>query len=183
MEIKKTIIDGVLLIKQPVYEDARGYFLESWNQEKFNEALEKKIIFVQDNFSTSVHGVLRGLHYQYPNSQGKLVRVTRGAVHDVIVDIRSNSKTFGQSLIIELSSENNLQIWIPDGIAHGFLVTSESADFLYKVTSSYHKDSEHCIVWNDEDLRIPWPLHLLDGDPIVSEKDKLGLSFKEAIKF
>jgi dTDP-4-dehydrorhamnose 3,5-epimerase len=183
MEINKTHIEGVMLVKQRVFEDARGYFMESWNEKTFNEALGMPVSFVQDNFSSSKHGVLRGLHYQLPNAQGKLVRVTSGQVFDIVVDVREDSKTFGKSLVIELSSQNNLQLWIPEGIAHGFLVTSERADFLYKVTSPYDINAEHCIIWNDEDLNVQWPLHLLNNDPIISDKDKLGLSFKEAIKF
>ena len=150
--------------------------MESWNAKSFNQAIGSEVSFVQDNHSRSAKGVLRGLHYQLQNPQGKLVRVAQGAVLDVTVDLRKNSKTFGQHLAIELSEQNNRQLWIPAGFAHGFLVLSESADFLYKTTDYYHPASERCMLWNDATLGIQWPE--VDGvDFIISDKDINGLAF------
>ena len=164
------------MIEPKVFGDARGFFMESWNAKAFNQAVGSEVNFVQDNHSRSAKGVLRGLHYQLQNPQGKLVRVAQGAVLDVTVDLRKNSKTFGQHQAIELSEQNNRQLWIPAGFAHGFLVLSESADFLYKTTDYYHPASERCMLWNDATLGIQWPE--VDGmDFIISDKDKNGLAF------
>ena len=158
MKVTATEIAGVLVIEPRVFGDARGFFLESFNQQAFNDAVGAEIQFVQDNHSRSAKGVLRGLHFQRaPHAQGKLVRVTQGSVFDVAVDIRKDSPTFGRWVGVELSGENHKQMWIPAGLAHGFLVTSESADFLYKTTDYYVPQSEACIRWDDPALGIAWP--------------------------
>lgn len=176
MNVIETKLPGLLMIEPKVFGDARGFFMESWNAKSFNQAVGSEVSFVQDNHSRSAKGVLRGLHYQLQNPQGKLVRVAQGAVLDVTVDLRKNSKTFGQHLAIELSEQNNRQLWIPAGFAHGFLVLSESADFLYKTTDYYHPASERCMLWNDATLGIQWP-EVNGVDFIISEKDKNGLAF------
>lgn len=166
-----TPIDGVLVLEPKVFGDARGFFFESFNARDFAEATGLDVSIVQDNHSKSAKGVLRGLHYQAEHAQGKLVRVTQGAVFDVAVDIRKGSPTFGQWFGLELSAENNKQMWIPAGLAHGFLVTSESAEFLYKTTDYYHPEFERSILWNDPSIGIEWPLHLLDAPPLLAAKD------------
>jgi dTDP-4-dehydrorhamnose 3,5-epimerase len=170
MKAVKTEIKDVFILEPKVFGDARGFFLESFNQKVFNELVGADIAFVQDNHSRSARGVLRGLHFQKaPHAQGKLVRVVRGSVFDVAVDIRRNSPTFGRWVGVELSESNHKQLWIPPGLAHGFLVTSESADFLYKTTEYYAPAEEGCVRWDDPDLAIPWPLA---GDqPTLSPKD------------
>jgi len=179
MKTTSTAIEGVLIIEQNVISDDRGFFLEIWNQKKFNQAVGEEINFVQDNHSHSTKGVLRGLHYQLQNPQGKLVRVVKGTVLDVAVDIRKSSPTFGQHVEIELSAENNGQLWIPTGCAHGFMVISDNADFLYKTTDYYQPEDEHCIQYNDPDLNIDWRIN--GGiQPILSEKDRQGVVFKHA---
>ena len=177
MKVTPTAIPEVLVIEPKVFGDARGFFYESFNQKAFNEATGLNLNFVQDNHSRSTKGVLRGLHYQIEQPQGKLVRVTRGAVFDVAVDIRKSSATFGHWVGVELSEENCKQLWIPAGFAHGFLVTSESAEFLYKTTGYYAPQHERCIKWSDSDLSINWPL--LTG-PSLSAKDRQGQSLQES---
>jgi dTDP-4-dehydrorhamnose 3,5-epimerase len=156
VNIIETALPGVLIIEPKLFGDARGFFLESWNQQAFASA-GLTMDFVQDNHSRSARGVLRGLHYQLENPQGKLVRVTQGAVFDVAVDIRRSSPHFGQWVGVELNDDNHRMLWIPPGFAHGFLVLSESADFLYKCTSLYHPASDRGIRWDDPDIGIAWP--------------------------
>ncbi len=181
MNIIPTSIPDVLIIEPRVFGDERGFFMESWNQQAF-AAAGLDLEFVQDNHSRSRQGILRGLHYQLENPQGKLVRVTQGAVFDVAVDIRRSSPTFGQWTGIELSAENHRMFWVPPGFAHGFYVLSESADFQYKCTRFYSPAHEHCIHWDDPTLQIDW--HLLDGEsPLVSAKDAAGLSLQAAEVF
>lgn len=182
MKITTTAIPGVLILEPRVFGDERGFFMESYNQKAFNEAVGAEVSFLQDNHSRSGKGVLRGLHYQLPpHAQGKLVRVTQGAVFDVAVDIRPESATFGRWVGVELSGENHRQFWLPPGMAHGFLVISDSADFLYKTTDYYAPQSEGCIRWNDERLDIGWPDVGLT--PSVSAKDAAGARFGEHIPF
>ncbi len=170
MKVTTTAIEGVLIIEPRVFGDERGFFFESFNQRAFNEAVGHTVDFVQDNHSRSAKGVLRGLHFQRPpHAQGKLVRVTQGSVFDVAADIRADSPTFGRWVGVELSGANHRQMWIPAGLAHGFLVTSDSADFLYKTTDYYRPESEGSVRWDDPDLAIAWPL---DGiTPALSAKD------------
>ena len=175
MKVTPTAIPDVLIIEPKVFGDERGFFYESFNQKAFNEATGLDVTFVQDNHSRSSKGVLRGLHYQVPpHAQGKLVRVVRGAVFDVAVDIRQGSATFGMWVGLELSEENHKQLWIPTGFAHGFLVVSESAEFLYKTTDYYAPAHERCIRWDDPTLAIQWPSA---HPPHVSAKDEAGESF------
>ena len=159
MNITRTAIDGVLILEPRVFGDSRGFFVESFNQRSFDAAVGHAVSFVQDNHSRSARGVLRGLHFQRPpHEQGKLVRVTQGSVFDVAADIRSGSPTFGRWIATELSGENHRQLWIPPGLVHGFLVTSDSADFLYKTTDYYAPQAEGCVRWDDPTLGIDWPL-------------------------
>ena len=170
MKVIPTAIEGVLIIEPKVFGDERGFFFESFNQRAFNEAVGQTVDFVQDNHSRSAKGVLRGLHFQRPpHAQGKLVRVTQGSVFDVAVDIRADSPTFGRWVGVELSGANHRQMWIPAGLAHGFLVTSDSADFLYKTTDYYRPESEGSVRWDDPDLAIAWPLEGIT--PALSAKD------------
>ena len=181
MKVTPTAIPDVLLIEPKVFGDERGFFFESFNQKCFQEAADLEPTFVQDNHSRSVKNVLRGLHYQLaPKAQGKLVRVVEGEVFDVAVDLRKNSKTFGQWVGQILSAENKLQLWIPPGFAHGFVVLSESAEFLYKTTDYYAPDLERCIAWNDPTIGIRWPEGL---QPQLSAKDQLGVPFAQAEVF
>ena len=175
MNITRTAIDGVLVLEPKVFGDDRGFFMESFNQKAFDDAVGRSVSFVQDNHSRSVKGVLRGLHFQQgEHAQGKLVRATQGSVFDVAVDIRPGSATFGKWVGVELSGSNHRQLWLPPGMAHGFLVTSDSADFLYKATQYYAPQSEGCIRWNDTEIGIDWPL---DGiEPSLSAKDANGAS-------
>ncbi len=176
MKVTPTAIPDVLIIEPKVFGDERGFFFESFNQKAFNEATGLDVNFVQDNHSRSAKGVLRGLHYQVPpNEQGKLVRVVSGAVFDVAVDIRWPSSTFGQWVGVELSADNNRQLWIPPGFAHGFITLSDRADFLYKTTAYYSPVDEVCIAWNDITLGIPWPMP--SECLLVSEKDRKGIAF------
>ncbi|HEY2930047.1 dTDP-4-dehydrorhamnose 3,5-epimerase [Piscinibacter sp.] len=170
MKVTRTAIEGVLILEPRVFGDERGFFMESFNQKAFNDAVGHEVRFVQDNHSRLAKGVLRGLHYQRPpHAQGKLVRVTQGSVFDVAVDIRKGSATYGRWVGVELSGANHKQMWIPAGLAHGFLVTSDSADFLYKTTDYYAPQAEGCIRWDDPDIAIAWPL---DGAaPALSAKD------------
>ena len=170
-QVTPTPIDGVLILEPKVFGDARGFFFESFNARDFEQATGLQRSFVQDNHSKSAKGVLRGMHYQVQNPQGKLVRVTQGAVFDVVVDIRKGSPTFGQWFGLELTVDNKKQIWIPEGLAHGFLVTSESAEFLYKTTDYYSPEHERSLLWNDPNVGIDWPLYLLDALPLLAAKD------------
>lgn len=179
MKVTPTSIADVLIIEPRVFGDQRGFFLESFNQRQFNDATGTDFNFVQDNHSRSAKNVLRGLHYQVGQPQGKLVRVVRGAVFDVAVDIRPSSPTFGQWFGLELSEENHRQLWVPPGLAHGFLVLSDSAEFLYKTTDYYAPEQERCIAWNDPTLGIAWPLE--GGAPLLSGKDAAGLAFAAAV--
>ena len=172
-----TAIPDVLILEPKVFGDSRGFFFESFNAKDFASVTGLDVNFVQDNHSKSGKGVLRGLHYQLQQAQGKLVRVTQGAVFDVAVDISKSSPTFGKWVSCELSDTNNRQFWVPAGFAHGFLVISESADFLYKTTDYYAPAHEKCIAWNDPSIGIKWPQ---DTTPMLSGKDQLGFSLKEA---
>ena len=178
MKVSHCAIDDVLLLEPRVFGDTRGFFMESFNQRAFDAETGLNLQFVQDNHSRSTRGVLRGLHYQAVQPQGKLVRVVAGAVFDVAVDIRRASPTFGKWVGQVLSAENNHQLWVPPGLAHGFLVLSETADFLYKTTDYYAPEHERCIAWNDPTLAIDWPL--AGSAPALSAKDLAGLSFAEA---
>ena len=169
------------MIKPKLHGDNRGFFMESWNKREFDQAIGKEVSFFQDNHSRSTFGVLRGLHYQVTKPQGKLVRVVKGAVLDVIVDIRQSSSTFGQHVKVKLTEDNAEQVWIPEGFAHGFVVLSESADLCYKTTDYYDPLDEHTIRWDDPELNIDW--HLNGLVPNISDKDKKGCSFKDAKKF
>ncbi len=177
MRVTPTAIADVLLLEPRVFGDARGFFLESYNEKVFAQATGLQVQFVQDNHSRSQRHVLRGMHFQTENPQGKLVRVVAGAVFDVVVDIRPDSPSYGRWVGTELSVDNQRQLWIPAGLAHGFLVLSESADFLYKTTAYYHPASERCLAWNDPIVGIDWPLD--DTPPLVSDKDAKGLSLNQ----
>ena len=179
-QVTTTPIDGMLVLEPRVFGDARGFFFESFNASDFTQATGVKETFVQDNHSKSAKGVLRGLHYQVQHAQGKLVRVTQGAVFDVAVDIRKGSSTFGQWFGQELSAENKKQLWIPAGLAHGFLVTSDSAEFLYKTTDYYYPEFERSLLWNDPAIGVEWPLHLLDAAPLLAAKDVAALTFAQS---
>lgn len=174
------MIPEVLVIEPAVFGDDRGFFFESHNARKFNEAVGREAVFVQDNHSRSVRHVLRGLHYQIRQPQGKLVRVTAGEVFDVAVDIRRSSPTFGQWIGDILSAENKKQMWIPEGFAHGFLVLSESAEFLYKTTDYWAPEFERSLLWNDPAIGIDWPI---DGQPTLSAKDQVGVLLADADVF
>lgn len=175
MKVTATSIADVLIIEPKVFGDERGFFFESFNQRAFNAATGTDLSFVQDNHSRSSKGVLRGLHFQVGQPQGKLVRVVRGAVFDVAVDIRPQSPTFGKWFGLELSEHSHRQLWVPPGLAHGFLVLSDSADFLYKTTDYYAPAQERCIAWNDPTLAIAWPLS--GSAPALSAKDAAGMAF------
>jgi dTDP-4-dehydrorhamnose 3,5-epimerase len=178
MKVIDTKIPDVKVIEPDVFGDERGFFMETWNQKEFEEKVTgKPTLFVQDNHSKSKKGILRGLHYQTENTQGKLVRVTSGEVFDVAVDIRKKSPTLGQWVGVVLSAENKKQLWVPEGFAHGFYVTSESAEFVYKCTDLYNPSKEVSLAWNDPVLSIHWPL---SNDVLLSDKDKQGLSFDKA---
>jgi dTDP-4-dehydrorhamnose 3,5-epimerase len=180
MKIAATAIPGLLLVEPAIHEDARGFFFESFNQKRFEDATGLNIRFVQDNHSRSVKRVLRGLHYQIRRPQGKLLRVTAGEVFDVAVDLRRSSPTFGKFVGIVLSAANKKQLWIPEGFAHGYLVLSDAAEVLYKTTDYYAPEHERCLIWNDPDVGIDWPK---DGEPILSAKDRLGLTLSKAEVF
>ena len=180
MKIAATAIPDVLLLEPTIYEDERGFFFESFNQKRFEDATGLNIRFVQDNHSRSVKRVLRGLHYQIRRPQGKLLRVTAGEVFDVAVDLRRSSPTFGKFAGIVLSAANKKQLWIPEGFAHGYLVLSDAAEVLYKTTDYYAPEHERCLIWNDPDVGIDWPK---DGEPILSAKDRLGLTLSKAEVF
>lgn len=180
MKATRLAIPDVFLIEPEVFGDGRGFFFESFNQVRFEEGLGRTVQFVQDNHSRSVKNVLRGLHYQIQQPQGKLVRVTQGEVFDVAVDLRKSSKTFGQWVREILSAENKRQLWIPEGFAHGFVVLSETAEFLYKTTDYYAPAHERCIIWSDTTLQIEWPEGIR---PILSAKDAQGKPFVQAEAF
>ena len=175
MNVIETELSGVKIVEPKVFGDERGFFMESWNRERY---LEHGLPgdFVQDNLSFSRKGVLRGLHFQQPNAQGKLVYVLQGAVFDVAVDIRRGSPTFGQWVGVELSSENRRQLWVPPGMAHGFCVTSETALFAYKVTDRYNPEAELSLAWDDPEVGVQWPL---EGAPELSAKDREGLALRD----
>lgn len=180
MQVTATDLPEVMVIEPKVFGDARGFFLESFNAKAFAEATGVNLPFVQDNHSRSAQGVLRGLHYQIKQAQGKLVRVVRGAVFDVAVDVRRSSPNFGHWVGVELTEDNNRQLWVPPGFAHGFLVLSASADFLYKTTDYYAPEHERSVLWNDPAIGIDWPLL---GEPLLSGKDKVGALLKDAEVF
>ena len=180
MQVIATDLPEVMIIEPKVFGDARGFFLESFNAKAFAEATGVDLPFVQDNHSRSAQGVLRGLHYQIKQAQGKLVRVVRGSVFDVAVDVRRSSPNFGHWVGVELTEDNNRQLWVPPGFAHGFLVLSASADFLYKTTDYYAPEHERSVLWNDPAIGIDWPLL---GEPLLSGKDKVGALLKDAEVF
>lgn len=177
MNVVRTAIPDVLILEPKVFGDARGFFFESYNESAFREATGLDVRFVQDNHSRSARNVLRGLHYQIKQPQGKLVRCVAGEVYDVAVDLRRSSPTFGKWVGERLSADNKRMMWIPAGFAHAFLVLTESADFLYKTTDYYAPEHERTIAWNDPDLSIKWPL---EGDPVLSTKDKAGSRLRNA---
>ena len=180
MNILETEIPGPLIIEPRVFGDERGFFMETWNEAAFAEA-GLTMNWVQDNHSRSQKGVLRGLHFQNPGPQGKLVRVTRGAVFDVAVDLRRSSDHFGKWVGVELSAENKRMFWVPEGFAHGFLTLEDDTDFLYKCTAPYAPQSEHTLAWDDPAVGIDWPV--ADLDPIISEKDADGKTLSEVMSF
>lgn len=176
-----TVIQDILIVEPKVFDDDRGWFFESFNDKDFSAAVGQQVKFIQDNHSFSKKGVLRGLHYQMEQAQGKLVRVGRGSVFDVAVDLRQSSNTYGQWVGVELSAENKKQLWIPPGFAHGFLVLSDEAEFLYKTTDYWRAASEQCLMWNDPMLNIQWPD--VGSQPILNIRDLQGLSWAEAPKY
>jgi dTDP-4-dehydrorhamnose 3,5-epimerase len=180
MKVVPTAIPDVMIFEPRVFGDERGFFLESWNAREFDNAVGVKVQFVQDNHSRSRRGVLRGLHYQVKQPQGKLVRIAKGRVFDAVVDLRKSSATFGQWVSTELSEDNHRQFWIPPGFAHGFLVLSESADFIYKATDYYAPEHERCLIWNDPAVGINWPVNM---EPILSAKDRAGLPLRDVEVF
>lgn len=180
MEVIATELPDVLILEPKVFGDARGFFYESFNARTFEALTGVTTTFVQDNHSRSQHGVLRGLHYQLENPQGKLVRVVQGEILDVCVDVRRSSPTFGRWVSVHLSAENQRQLWIPQGFAHGFVVLSDSAEFLYKTTDYYNPAAERCIRWDDPELAIDWQLQQA---PLLSAKDQVGKTLKEAQVF
>ena len=180
MKITPTSIPDVLIIEPKIFGDERGFFFESFNQAKFESAIGRQVNFVQDNHSKSVKNVLRGLHCQIQQPQGKLVRVVQGEVFDVAVDIRKSSPTFGKWVGEHLSAENKKQLWVPEGFAHGFVVLSESAEFLYKTTDYYAPEYERSIVWNDPAIAVKWPIN---GEPILSAKDQQAKTLATAEHF
>jgi dTDP-4-dehydrorhamnose 3,5-epimerase len=180
MKVVPTAIPDVMIFEPRVFGDERGFFLESWNAREFDNAVGVKVQFVQDNHSRSRRGVLRGLHYQVKQPQGKLVRIAKGRVFDAVVDLRKSSTTFGQWVGTELSEDNHRQFWIPPGFAHGFLVLSESADFIYKATDYYAPEHERCLIWNDPAVGINWPVNM---EPILSANDRAGLPLRDVEVF
>jgi dTDP-4-dehydrorhamnose 3,5-epimerase len=180
LKVSRTDIPDVLIVEPRLFEDERGFFLESWNARELCRAVGFEVRFVQDCHSRSRRGVLRGMHYQISRPQGKLVRVVRGHVFDVSVDLRASSPTFGRWVGVELSERDHRQVWIPPGFAHGFLVLSESADFMYKATDDYAPEDERCLIWNDPEVGIGWPLR---REPLLAAKDKLGLGLRQAETF
>jgi dTDP-4-dehydrorhamnose 3,5-epimerase len=181
VNVRPTAIPDVKVLEPKVFGDARGFFFESFNRRQLEAAVGRPLDFVQDNHSRSARGVLRGLHYQLPHPQAKLVRVVRGEVFDVAVDLRRASPTFGRWVGENLSAENRKQVWVPEGFAHGFLVLSDEAEFLYKTTDYYHPETERCVRWDDPAVGIAWPS--LGAPPVVSAKDSAGLRFADAPTF
>ncbi len=181
MNIAETKIPEVKIIEPRVFGDERGFFMETWQQQEFNRLVAERS-FVQDNHSKSCQGILRGLHYQTENTQGKLVRVVSGEVFDVAVDLRKSSPTFGTWVGVHLSAENKRMLWVPEGFAHGFYVLSEQAEFVYKCTDYYNMSAEQSIKWNDPDLGIEWPL-VRGCEPQLSDKDRNGMDFADAVCF
>ena len=175
MKVTESRIKGVYIIEPDIYIDDRGFFMETFHIERYRKLLGINFDFVQDNISRSSKNVLRGMHFQRNYPQGKIVKASRGEILDVIVDLRKDSPTYGTWESFKLSEQNKLQVWIPPGFAHGFLVMSDSADFEYKCTEYYHPEDEHCLIWNDSEVAIDWPI----DDPILSEKDKQGLFLKD----
>jgi len=175
MKVTESGIKGVYIIEPDVYIDDRGFFMETFHIERYRKLLGMNLDFVQDNISRSSKNVLRGMHFQRNYPQGKIVKASRGEILDVIVDLRKDSPTYGTWESFKLSEQNKLQVWIPPGLAHGFLVMSDSADFEYKCTEYYHPEDQNCLMWNDPEVAIDWPIN----DPILSEKDKRGLSLKD----
>lgn len=180
MIVTPSALPDVLILEPKLFGDARGFFFESYNRRAFHDATGLDVDFVQDNHSRSAQGVLRGLHYQIEHAQGKLVRVVAGAVFDVAVDIRKSSPTFGRWVGVELSAANKKMVWIPPGFAHGFLVLSDDAEFLYKTTDYYAPSHERTIAWNDPEIGVAWPLA---GAPLLSAKDQAGVRLKDAEVF
>lgn len=178
--VTPTALPGVLILEPKVFGDARGFFFESFNARDFTQCTGLDVAFVQDNHSKSAKSVLRGLHYQIEHPQGKLVRVTQGEVFDVAVDLRRSSPHFGKWEGVVLSADNKRQLWIPPGFAHGFLVTSDSAEFLYKTTDYWYPEHERCLLWNDPAVGVQWPL---DGAPLLATKDQAGLPLQSAATF
>ena len=183
LAVHQTPLRDLLIIEHTVFRDERGWFYESFNQKEFNSATGINYQFVQDNHSQSKQGILRGLHYQTQHTQGKLVRVTQGCVFDVAVDLRKESSSYGKWHGQELSADNQLQMWIPPGFAHGFLTLSETAEFLYKTTDYYYPENDNCLLWNDPIVNIQWPLHRILRKPQLSEKDSEGAAWDDAKKF
>lgn len=190
MKTTETQIKDVLILEPRVFSDERGFFMESYNQKAFNEAVGREVEFVQDNHSKSAYGVLRGLHYQLKQAQGKLVRVLQGEIYDVAVDLRESSPTFGDWVGAHLSADNKKQLWVPEGFAHGFLVLSESAEILYKATEFYAPEDEHSIRWDDPSIAIQWPqlkhnqlLSPVKFAPTLSTKDAAATNFSDAVYF
>jgi dTDP-4-dehydrorhamnose 3,5-epimerase len=181
MQVRRCEIPDVCVVEPKVFGDARGHFFESYNRRNLEAALGRSLEFVQDNQSSSTRGVLRGLHYQLPHPQAKLVRVVRGEIWDVAVDLRRGSPTFGRWVGERLSAENRRQIFVPEGFAHGFVVLSEVAEVLYKASDYWHPESERCVRWDDPELAIAWPVQ--DLRPVVSAKDAAGLAFRAAPHF
>ena len=175
MKVTESGIKGVFIIEPDVYEDDRGFFMETFHNERYRKLLGINLDFVQDNISRSSKNVLRGMHFQRNYPQGKIIKVSRGEILDVIVDLRKDSPTYGTWESFKLSEQNKLQVWIPPGFAHGFLVMSDSADFEYKCTEYYHPEDEHCLIWNDPEVAIDWSIN----EPILSEKDRRGLFLKD----
>jgi len=180
MQVTPTAIPDVLILEPKIFGDDRGFFFESFNARAFEQATGLKRDFVQDNHSKSAKNVLRGLHYQIQNPQGKLVRVVQGEVFDVAVDLRKCCKSFGQWVGIYLSAENKKQFWVPEGFAHGFVVLSETAEFLYKTTDYYYPEHERCVLWNDPSIAVQWPVNV---EPQLSTKDKAGVLLAKAELF
>jgi dTDP-4-dehydrorhamnose 3,5-epimerase len=177
MNVVETTLPGVLILEPKLFGDERGFFFESFNRRVFAADTSVDVEFVQDNHSRSARNVLRGLHYQTEHPQGKLIRVIAGEIFDVAVDIRKESPSFGQHAAVRLSSDNKRMVWVPPGFAHGFLVTSDYAEVVYKTSNYWHPQFERTLIWNDPDVKIGWPL---DGEPLLSAKDKLGGTLKDA---
>ncbi|HTH80365.1 MAG TPA: dTDP-4-dehydrorhamnose 3,5-epimerase [Ramlibacter sp.] len=183
MKVESTRLPEVLVVEPRVFGDARGFFQESWNKARFDEAVGRSIEFVQDNHSRSSRGVLRGMHFQIQHAQGKLVRVVSGRVFDVAVDLRRSSPRLGQWVGVELSADNHRQLWIPPGFGHGYLTLSDTADFLYKATDYYAPEHERALAWNDEHVAVEWPLAELGMAPVLSTKDLAAKRWAECELF